>query len=262
MPAPLVKTNERGIYKRGNRYAVIYRDHEGRQRQESARTLDDARRLKRARQTAADQGEAIAPARLTVAEYARTWIDGYPRPRSVSASDTRRVPPRPRALRDPVPRLRAFGELRRTDVREFVAWLVDDKAQAKRHAEENARARPPASGRSGRPARCATRPCRGSWPWKASARPSMTSCAATIRRPAWSFPDATRSPISTATATSTSRRLRALSSRWCSRSSTPTGGRCSACWPALGCGSARRSRSTSSTCASTGHARTCACGGP
>ncbi|HUR86340.1 MAG TPA: tyrosine-type recombinase/integrase [Solirubrobacteraceae bacterium] len=140
MPAPLVKTNERGIYKRGNRYAVIYRDHEGRQRQESARTLDDARRLKRARQTAADQGEAIAPTRLTVGEYARTWIDGY-HGRGHGFRERTRDEYRRDLERYVIPFLGAkrLGALRRTDVREFVAWLVDDQAQAKRHEEENAR---------------------------------------------------------------------------------------------------------------------------
>lgn len=140
MPAPLVKTNERGIYKRGNRYAVIYRDHDGRQRQESARTLDDARRLKRARQTAADQGEVIAPTRLTVGEYARTWIDGY-HGRGHGFRERTRDEYRRDLERYVIPFLGAkrLNALRRTDVREFVAWLVDDQAQAKRHADENAR---------------------------------------------------------------------------------------------------------------------------
>lgn len=140
MPAPLVKTNERGIYKRGNRYAVIYRDHEGRQRQESARTLDDARRLKRARQAAADQGEAIAPSRLTVGEYAQTWIEGY-HGRGHGFRERTRDEYRRDLERYVIPFLgvKRLGALRRTDVREFVAWLVDDQAQAKRHADENAR---------------------------------------------------------------------------------------------------------------------------
>lgn len=140
MPAPLVRTNERGIYKRGNRYAVIYRDHEGRQRQESARTLDDARRLKRARQTAADQGDVIAPSRLTVAEYARTWIEGY-HGRGHGFRERTRDEYRRDLERYVIPFLgtKRLGALRRTEVREFVGWLADDAAQARRHADENAR---------------------------------------------------------------------------------------------------------------------------
>ena len=45
MPAKLEKTKTPGVFKRGNRYAVIYRDADGRQHQESARTYDEARRL-------------------------------------------------------------------------------------------------------------------------------------------------------------------------------------------------------------------------
>jgi integrase len=140
MSARLVKTNERGIFKRGNRYAVIYRDHEGRQRQESARTLDEARRLKRARQAAADQGDVIAPSRLTVADYARTWIEGY-HGRGHGFRERTRDEYRRDLERYVIPFLGAkrLGALRRTDVREFVAWLTDDQAQARRHADENAR---------------------------------------------------------------------------------------------------------------------------
>ncbi len=53
MASELEKTRHQGIYKRGSRYAVRYRVN-GTQRQESARTLDEALRMKRAagRQTA------------------------------------------------------------------------------------------------------------------------------------------------------------------------------------------------------------------
>jgi integrase len=140
MSAPLVRTGEKGIYKRGTRYAVIYRDQAGKQRQESARTLDDARRLKRARQTASDQGDPIASSRLTVATYARSWIASYQgrgrgfreRTRGEYARDLERY-----IL--PFLGAKRLTALRRTDVREFVAWLTDDAAQAKRHADENAR---------------------------------------------------------------------------------------------------------------------------
>jgi hypothetical protein len=48
MAAKLESTNTPGVYRRGSRYAVIYRDADGRQRQESARTLDEARRRRTA----------------------------------------------------------------------------------------------------------------------------------------------------------------------------------------------------------------------
>ena len=43
MAAKLEETSTPGIFKRGHRYAVIYRDAGGCQRQESARTFDTAR---------------------------------------------------------------------------------------------------------------------------------------------------------------------------------------------------------------------------
>ena len=56
MAARLEKTNTPGVFKRGNRYAVIYRDAGGRQRQESARTFDAARRLRARRAASVDEG--------------------------------------------------------------------------------------------------------------------------------------------------------------------------------------------------------------
>ena len=46
MSAPLVKTATPGIYKRGSRYVVVFRDAYGKQRKRSARTLAEARDLK------------------------------------------------------------------------------------------------------------------------------------------------------------------------------------------------------------------------
>src|SRR4051812_25087877 len=56
MPAPMVKTKTPGIFRRGSRYVVVYRV-DGRQRKESARTLEEARALKRTREGARDRGE-------------------------------------------------------------------------------------------------------------------------------------------------------------------------------------------------------------
>jgi hypothetical protein len=76
--AKLEKTATSGIFKRegdrGTRYVVIYRDSSGRQRKETARTLDDARTLKRRR----EGGEANAVGRLAFAEYAREWRKRHP----------------------------------------------------------------------------------------------------------------------------------------------------------------------------------------
>jgi hypothetical protein len=46
MSATLAKTKTPGIYKRGSRYVVTWRDRAGRQRRQSAGTLAEARDLK------------------------------------------------------------------------------------------------------------------------------------------------------------------------------------------------------------------------
>ena len=56
MAAPLEKTKTPGIYKRGSRYVFSYRV-DGKQRWESCRTLEEARRAKAARQTDIGRGE-------------------------------------------------------------------------------------------------------------------------------------------------------------------------------------------------------------
>lgn len=74
---PLEKTATRGIYKRGNRYVVIYRDHQGRQRKRAAETLTQARDLKASLRTDVRRGEYRDASRETFADYAPRWIDTY-----------------------------------------------------------------------------------------------------------------------------------------------------------------------------------------
>src|SRR4051812_17004566 len=65
-----------GIYRRGDRYVVAYRAG-GRQRRETVRTLRQAIRLKRARETDRDRGEYQEDSRLRFREYAEEWIGRY-----------------------------------------------------------------------------------------------------------------------------------------------------------------------------------------
>jgi integrase len=76
MAAPLVRTRHPGIYKRGSRYVVVYRAG-GRQRKESARTLDEARRLKAKRYAQVADGEFHEQTRITFHAYAREWVETY-----------------------------------------------------------------------------------------------------------------------------------------------------------------------------------------
>jgi len=71
--AKLEKTKTPGIFKRGNRYAVIYRDGGGQQRQESARTYDEARRLRTKRAAAVTDGSYQPQTRERLAEFAAAW---------------------------------------------------------------------------------------------------------------------------------------------------------------------------------------------
>jgi integrase len=69
----MVKTRHPGIYKRGGRYVVVYRA-DGRQRKESARTLDEARALKRSRETARDRGELHRATAVTFRQACDEWL--------------------------------------------------------------------------------------------------------------------------------------------------------------------------------------------
>ncbi len=142
MAAKLEPTRTPGIYKRGSRYAVQYRDSEGRQRQESARTLDEARALKAARSHAVTTGEFHPASRIKLRDYALEWVERYQgRGRRGFRENTRDE--YRRDLKGYV--LPYFdGKLRRRveqvtprDVAAFVGWLCDEREQGRRVAERS-----------------------------------------------------------------------------------------------------------------------------
>lgn len=73
----LEKTGTPGIFRRGSRYIVRYRDADGRQRQRTARTMVEARRLKAAMNADVARGEHRELSRETFAEYAQEWGATY-----------------------------------------------------------------------------------------------------------------------------------------------------------------------------------------
>jgi integrase len=73
----LRKTSTPGIFKRGGRYVVVFRDPQGRQRKKSARTLAEARDLKAVLTADVKRGEFRALSKVTFADYANEWIDTY-----------------------------------------------------------------------------------------------------------------------------------------------------------------------------------------
>jgi len=141
MAAPLVKTKTPGVYKRGRRYAVLYRGGDGKQRQESAPTYDAARVLKAKREADAREGVDHPNGRLSFGAYALDWIDRYPgRGRRGFREQTRHDYKRD-LERYAVPFFdgqlrRALVQIAPRDVARFVGWLCDEQAQGERAASE------------------------------------------------------------------------------------------------------------------------------
>ena len=77
MSAPLITTATPGIYKRGSRYCVVFRDAYGKQRKRSARTLAEARDLKSTLTADVARGEYRAVSKIGFTEYALEWIEHY-----------------------------------------------------------------------------------------------------------------------------------------------------------------------------------------
>ena len=76
MAALMVRTKTPGLFKRGSRYVFSYRVN-GKQRWESFRTLDEARRAKSARITDIGRGEFVERSRITLHAYVNDWIERY-----------------------------------------------------------------------------------------------------------------------------------------------------------------------------------------
>jgi integrase len=73
----LEKTKTPGIYRRGGRYVVVYRDPTGRQRKQAAGTLAEARTLRATLNADVHRGEYRQLSRVTFVEYAPGWARSY-----------------------------------------------------------------------------------------------------------------------------------------------------------------------------------------
>ena len=73
----LTKTATPGVFKRGSRYVVVFRDPQGRQRKRSARTLAEARDLKATLTADVRRGEYRTLFKVTFIDYANEWISTY-----------------------------------------------------------------------------------------------------------------------------------------------------------------------------------------
>ncbi len=73
----LIRTKTPGVYKRGSRYVVTYRDPRGIPRKRSARTLAEARDLKAAVTADVRRGDYREQTRISFAAYAEEWMQTF-----------------------------------------------------------------------------------------------------------------------------------------------------------------------------------------
>lgn len=141
--ASMIKTRHPGVYKRGSRYVVRYRAG-GKHRQESARTLDAALRLKRALEADRDRGEFDGESRLPFREYAEEWIERYRGNGRRGFTENTRKDYRRDLRRYAYPffdgRLgRTVSQITPRDVDRWIAWLCDPGAQGRVLADGSVR---------------------------------------------------------------------------------------------------------------------------
>jgi integrase len=126
MAANLEPTSTPGVYRRGGRYVARYRDAEGKQHQESARTYEDARRLRSTREAAVSEGSYQPHTRERFADFALAWVERYTGSGKGFTEGTRREYRRDLTAYA-IPKL---GHLRMEQITprhiaEFVAWLCE-----------------------------------------------------------------------------------------------------------------------------------------
>jgi integrase len=128
----LEKTQTPGVYRRGKSYMVTFRVH-GKQRKRYARTYAEARDLKATLTTDIRRGEHHELGRVTFEAFACEWIESYQRRTTRGFRESTRVGYRRTLETKAVPffskRTAYLSELEPRDVRAFVAWLFDEKAQ-------------------------------------------------------------------------------------------------------------------------------------
>jgi hypothetical protein len=138
MVAKLEKTRTPGIYKRGSRYFVVFYAA-GKQHKESARTLEQARRLKRKRET--EVAKYREPRQTTLHEYALEWVERYQGGkrgvRDVCRSEYRRV--LEQYVLEFFPAELRLEEITPRHVAKYVGWLCEPRADGSRLSDKSAR---------------------------------------------------------------------------------------------------------------------------
>jgi integrase len=122
----LEPTTYPGIYRKGNRYVVVWR-HRGKQHKRSFRTLTEAKRHKA--QTAT--GDTAPTSRESFVAYAERWMDGYTGRTSKGLAESTRASYADAVDRIIVPYFRRrhpslrLDELAPSDLRAFIAHLAE-----------------------------------------------------------------------------------------------------------------------------------------
>jgi len=135
--AALTRTRHPGIYRRGPRYVIVYRDRQGKQKQETTDTLAEAQALRAERVAAVKGGSYRERSKQRLDDYLRGWIEGYTGLRGGGFRENTREEYRRLIERYIIPRLGhlTLAELAPADIRELGHWLHNPEAQGKRRAE-------------------------------------------------------------------------------------------------------------------------------
>jgi integrase len=114
------RTRTPGVYKRGDRYVVVWR-HRGRQHKEFFATLTEAREAKGRRQS----GDRRKPPRVRVSDFAPAWVESYRGRTSRGFSESTRDKYRRDITAQVVPYFGAYwlDEVDAGDVRDWFSWL-------------------------------------------------------------------------------------------------------------------------------------------
>jgi integrase len=125
----MVPTKTPGVYRRGSKYVVTFRDADGRQRKESYRTYDLARAKKREREREVEAGEYAPASRILFHDYATEWVESYGGRKRGIRERTRRDYARDleRYAFRYFPKGKRLASVGPRDVDLFIAWLLDAK---------------------------------------------------------------------------------------------------------------------------------------
>jgi integrase len=136
----MVKTSVPGVFKRGGKYVVTYRDRDGRQRKESTRTLREARVLKSRRKVETEGGFKVGGRLIPFHEFAEKWMEDLnhgPGRRDRTKRDYCRQ--MEKYILYYFPEKTRLGDITPGDVDRFVAWLRRDSKSHDKLSQATAR---------------------------------------------------------------------------------------------------------------------------